>query len=149
MQSDAYLQSMDKPIWNQDRKAGRWIAAIVCLALLAAMSRLDFFKDYCAALYGHWIALMSGVISVAITFWEKVRNSLGKYVFYAIALMCVFLAGFQAWQDEHRALQTEQARNGNPSLSATIDQYSFTYGRSDSESIVTIFATIRNGLITI
>lgn len=54
---------------------------------------------------------MSGLVSVALTFWEKIHNSTGKYVLYAVAVMCVFLSAFQAWQDEHRALLAEQEKH--------------------------------------
>jgi hypothetical protein len=41
------------------------------------------------------------------------------YVFYAIAIMCVFLSSFQAWQDEHRALLLE-AKKEEPALSPRV-----------------------------
>jgi hypothetical protein len=96
---------VDRPIWSQEqpRNRKRLIAALLVVGLfLAGMSRLEFFREYLGALWPHWITLMSGVVSVAITFWEKIHDSIGKYVLYTVAAMCVFLAGFQAWQDEHK-----------------------------------------------
>lgn len=40
---------------------------------------------------------MSGVVSVLITFYEKLRTNVSRYVLYAVAAMCVFFSGFQAW----------------------------------------------------
>ena len=55
----------------------------------------------------HLIALMSGLASVAIATWEKIKKRpISSGIFLAIGCLCLLFASDQAWQDEHRNDQT-------------------------------------------
>jgi hypothetical protein len=130
----------NSPLWSGQQTTGRWkrwLTVLVCGAIFTAMFRFEFFGDYCAALYGHWVGLMSGAVSVGVTFWEKIHNSIGKYVLYGIAAMCIFFSGFQAWQDEHRILITEQNKH-NPQLEFTFSFMTVGNELPDPKSAVEI-----------
>jgi hypothetical protein len=79
----------NRAVWSeQQQKLPRkrvLVISLVAMLCLGAMSRFEFFGEYFSALWFHWIALMSGAVSVAITFWEKIHNSIGKYVLYTVA----------------------------------------------------------------
>ncbi len=66
--------------------------------------------EYGSALIGHWVALMSGIVSVAIGVFLRVRQWRSKIensditnrAFMGVGLLCIFYAGYQAWSDEHK-----------------------------------------------
>ncbi len=120
------------------------IAIAVGILMFAAMFAFQFFSVYMTAVLAHWVALMSGGVSVLIAFYQQIRKKAGPYVLYVVAAMCIFFAGFQAWQDEYRMYAAEQIQAGAPQLSAEIVQYGFAPGRTPDESIVTVFPTIYN-----
>lgn len=66
------------------------------------MFAFQFFNQFLLAVLSHWVALMSGVASIALGFLQTVRKKASPYVLYVVAAMCVFFAAFQAWQDQYR-----------------------------------------------
>ena len=113
------------------------------------------FWEYCSGLFDHWVALMSGVISLAIGIFLRVGHRLGKLshfsdatdlCFVAIGLICLFIAGYRTWLDEHRALLTERQFN-EPKLSATIQSTAIgqPYGQPDETSIVLVIDVMNAG----
>jgi len=85
-----------------------WIFFLGTFAFLVLFSNVFAgSKDFLAAVGSHWASLMSGLVSVAITFHEKIRESLSRYVLYTVAAACIFFACFQAWQDEHEKAQNQ------------------------------------------
>jgi hypothetical protein len=50
----------------------------------------------------HWVASMSGIVSLAIGFYEKTKNAVASKYLFAIAGICMVVAFDQAWMDEHR-----------------------------------------------
>ena len=55
---------------------------------------------------------MSGVVSLSLTFWERIRKSVvATRVFYLIAILCVLTSLFMAWKDQYDAFAAEQQRN--------------------------------------
>jgi hypothetical protein len=132
----------DRPIWSsQQSKSSKRFLVMLFIAVVgfAGMSRLEFFREYLGALWLHWIALMSGIVSVGITFWEKIHNSIGKYVLYTVAAMCVFLAGFQAWQDEHRIVVTAR----QPQLIGSFGE-SIGIAKNPNDSVLIVVGVIKN-----
>jgi hypothetical protein len=75
--------------------------ALLFAVLLVAFFLSKDFSVYLRSVATHWLSLMGGAVSVGITFWEKVRRTIGKYVLFSIAVLCVFWSGFRAWQEEH------------------------------------------------
>jgi hypothetical protein len=54
----------------------------------------------------HLVALMSGIASVLITFWERIKSRpVARRAFLVIAGLCLLLAFDQAWRDEHKNAQ--------------------------------------------
>jgi hypothetical protein len=117
-----------------------WIAIVVGVLLFVAI--FIFFSDfkiYAAAVRAHWIALMSSGVSIAITFYEKIRKSVGKYALYVVAVMCVFFSGFQAWQDQYHAVQ-----QATPNLVAKMQRISLMpYGNTQNVFMV-LLAKVKN-----
>jgi hypothetical protein len=60
----------------------------------------------------HWGVLMSGLISVLIGMVERFRRQIPKAFFWIVAALCLFLALFLAWEDEHQARQTAEVVGG-------------------------------------
>ena len=139
----------NRPIWSsQKNQFPKFLVILLVIGLsLLGMSRLEFFREYLGALLPHWIALMSGVVSVAITFWEKIHDSIGKYVLYTVAAMCVFLAGFQAWEDQHRAtIEAQNKLEGltTPKLTADFGEALGTSEANPADSVITLSGLIKN-----
>jgi hypothetical protein len=82
------------------------------LVLAVVWITFDSFHSYVWAVGKHWVALMSGLVSVAFTFYERVRRSVSRYWFYFVACLCLFLAGYQAWDEQERAFTSEHDKNG-------------------------------------
>jgi hypothetical protein len=120
-------------IYQQQKSWTRFIppvlAVLVGIGMFAGMFAFKSFGDYCRAVLTHWVALMSGGVSVIVTFYREIRKSAGKYVLYVVAAMCVFFAGFQAWQEQFKiARELEQKTNRlddeakKPKLHGLIDE---------------------------
>jgi hypothetical protein len=75
-------------------------------------------NEYLAALWMHWVALMSGIVSLLIGIGLRVnrRVSLNKladipdWIFISIGIICLFWAGYNAWDDKNTALITLQEK---------------------------------------
>ena len=92
------------PDTNPTTQAKKYVILVVVsfFVLFILYLLFDDLGIYIKDVLSHWLLIMSGVVSVTITFYEKIRDSMSKYALYAIALICVFFAGFQAWQDQYR-----------------------------------------------
>jgi hypothetical protein len=63
--------------------------------------------DYLSALWIHWVALMSGVVSLVLGIGlrvgrrvsSKVRGwtDIPDWIFVIVGALCLFFAGYQAW----------------------------------------------------
>jgi hypothetical protein len=61
-------------------------------------------RDFLHALLQHWVALMSGIASLVLSFWEKVwTQNVGKRVFLGVSALCFFVAFYCAWEEQHQA----------------------------------------------
>jgi len=68
-------------------------------------------RGFLLALWQHWKVLMSGTASIVLGLAALYFH--GKpmvWVFLSVGVVCIFVACFQAWNDEHKALQTERAK---------------------------------------
>jgi hypothetical protein len=64
---------------------------------------------------------MSGGVSVLLAFYQQIRKKVGDYVLYVVGAMCVFFAGFQAWQDQYDKVADLQGRlNAKPAASIQV-----------------------------
>ena len=144
---------------NQGRSWKSYIAPILAVllgvAMFAGMFAFQFFKVYMLAVLGHWVALMSGGVSVLVSFYKDIRRTAGKYVLYVVAGMCVFFAGFQSWQDQYRIADDKQEQINSkqkqldnltkPDLRGEIYQAIFSRsGDEDQDSLIIITAGIKN-----
>jgi hypothetical protein len=65
---------------------------------------MDDLMTFFSALLNHWIVLMSGVVSLAITLILRIRRKdISNKIFWAITVVILFVACFLAWRDEHVA----------------------------------------------
>jgi hypothetical protein len=118
------------------RKNLAWPAIVVAGAFIV-MLFLKYFPDYLVGIGQHWVVLMSGLVSVVLTIWEK-HLRVPHNVFYAIAALCVFIAGFMAWRDEYQkthpgvVMEIDQVAIGNaPSGDARLFITAELVNRSD------------------
>jgi hypothetical protein len=78
--------------------------------------------DYLRALWKHWIALASGVGSLVLSaILAHFKVTLPERAFWIMALVCFFIASFQAWRDGQAALlvaNAEMQRLRTPKYSA-------------------------------
>jgi hypothetical protein len=125
------------------------VAVLVGIGMFAGMFAFQFFKGYMVAVLSHWVALMSGGVSVLITFYQQIRKNAGKYVLYVVAAMCVFFAGFQAWQDQYK--ENAGGRDAGTFVLQGLPQTRYKLGVADNSGSVQLwlnFASIQNKLIT-
>lgn len=67
--------------------------------------------EWVAALWVHWVTLMSGVVSLLVGLWYRFgpsRRDLTNRAFIGVGAACIMLASYQAWMDEHQALLAER-----------------------------------------
>src|ERR1051326_2498155 len=65
---------------------------------------MNDLTSFFSALLNHWVVLMSGVVSLAITLILRIRGKdISNKVFWSIAVVFLFVACFLAWRDEHIA----------------------------------------------
>jgi hypothetical protein len=86
---------------------------------------LQFFS----AVLEHWLALMTGAVSLAFAIWQRVKHTrLPDKPFWVAAALCLSLAVFLAWRDKHTAYlkavkELEEIKNPNaPRFRAEVEQ---------------------------
>lgn len=84
-------------------KRRKWhLFAIAVVVPLLILKFIPEFRGYLGALSHHWVAWMSGSVSLCIAFYEQLKKGkLDERVFYLIAAIFFVFAGFQAWQDQY------------------------------------------------
>jgi hypothetical protein len=107
------------------------------------------FKEFLLALTNEWIILMSGVASVILAIvgttrkWEKVP----PLVFWGTAVACFFFASIRIWTIEYRARLAAEKHLQDltvPEFSGSILYRSVAPTKNETDSIVTLTATIKN-----
>jgi hypothetical protein len=66
------------------------------------------YRDYFAALWGDWVARMSGAASILLaflaTYWEFVVKH-GKVTLWIASAVCFAIASYRIWAKERRLLE--------------------------------------------
>lgn len=92
--------------------------------------------EFGQAVFSHWVALMSGAISLAITFIEKVKsNTIALRTLYVISIACIFTAFFFSWKDEKDRFY--------PGLRIHIDQTNIAPA-PPSSTLLTLVVSVKN-----
>lgn len=103
------------------------------------------------AVLSHWVALMSGVVSLVLTFLLRTRRKdISDRWFWLIAVCFLLFASFLAWRDEHRSLiktaeELAEERDPNtPRLNGKIEQVKVGKSTDSSDAQVLIHLSVRN-----
>jgi hypothetical protein len=75
-----------------------WAIALGAIVLIVIVS--SQFREYLGAVEVHYVATMSGAVSLAIAFYNNIKGKLDERLFYIIAIFFFFFAGYQAWHDQ-------------------------------------------------
>jgi hypothetical protein len=86
---------------EKKRLTTRQLLAFAILGFAFVLLFLPRSRDFLAATASHFVASMTGLVSLGIALYEQVKGKSDERLFYLIAAMCFFFAGFQAWEDEH------------------------------------------------
>lgn len=110
------------------------------------MQTINEIGQFLWAVIYNWAGLSTGGVIVALVgFWHLLKNQpIPRRLGFVLAVFFLISGFFLAWQDQHRALLWEQQKNSMPQLSETLDQFLGAPGRSYDESLLAIFATVRN-----
>lgn len=90
--------------------------------------------EYLSALWAHWAALMSGLVGLLMGIFLRIGRRMSAtikkwidipdWVFICIGLICLFWAGYAAWQDKNLELITLQGRLKSPEFSGHLSTIS-------------------------
>jgi len=98
------------------------------------------FGQFVSAIFEHWVVLMSGLVSVAISIRERLKNrSISSTIFWTVAVLCVFFACFKAWRDEHHSLVSLRE-----SMDVIARIRNVVVGGSGDSTLLTFVVEIRN-----
>jgi len=104
------------------------------------MGELQLFLS---AVWDNWVAVMSGVISLLIGIYEKIKDkTIKSSIFFFVAFLCVFIAFFMAWRDEHRMVITLENRFKSPEFHTRIS--AINSGIHNSYAMISVTCEIRN-----
>jgi hypothetical protein len=69
---------------------------------------------FLAAVFGHYVTAMSGIVSFGLAFWQRAKGrNVTDNIFWLIAIVFLSTALFQAWDDQfNRAEQLQVQLNG-------------------------------------
>lgn len=137
------------------------------------MQVLSDIVRFGGAVISHWVAIF-GIASLAFAFWLRStkKTNIPDIIFWCVAIICLFLAFFLTWNDEHNKWIAENnrwiAENNKwiaenkksmdleaqlkkekeqkiTKLSAQVETLAEApAGKKDENSIVTVVATIKN-----
>jgi hypothetical protein len=63
------------------------------------------------AVGSHWVASMSGVVAIAAGVVQHFRRAkLPPLLWITVGTVCLFIASYQAWLDEHKAYEAAQCK---------------------------------------
>jgi hypothetical protein len=112
---------------------------------------VTMFIEYLSALLQHWVALMTGIVSLVIGLWlrfGKVNIESGpdipNWAFFSITVICIFISGYQAWADKNTTLLALQKKLQTPELPGEITQAS--RGMLNNIPLIAVSGIIRNPL---
>jgi hypothetical protein len=80
--------------------------------------------EYLAAIWAHWVALMSGVVGLLLGIGMRVGRQISErlrrwtdipgWIFIIVGVLCILYAGYQTWSDEHTSLLSLQRSLASP-----------------------------------
>jgi hypothetical protein len=114
--------------------------------------------SFVSALSSHWVALILGIVSLAMTIALRARGRKPRNkIFWSLAALCLFVACFLAWRDEHgmrdkaeqesARLREELAKakvQNVPQLSCHIDRVVIGEGSDTKLTQVFVLLTVQN-----
>jgi len=110
----------------------------------------DFVKFFGAVAAG-WVFLMSGIASVGVAVWLRIRrrSDIATAPFWVIAAICLLFAFFLAWRSERRgriAAESTVQEMATPHLEGSIEMIDVGHIKSTDElqSVVLIWLGVRN-----
>ena len=110
----------------------------------------DFVKFFGAVAAG-WVFLMSGIASVGVAVWLRIRrrSDIATAPFWVIAAICLLFAFFLAWRSERRgriAGESTVQEMATPHLEGSIEMIDVGHIKSTDElqSVVLIWLGVRN-----
>jgi hypothetical protein len=87
-------------------------------------------QEYLPALWIHWVALMSGTISLFIAVGLRIGRRFSRvakgwsdipdWIFISVGIVCLFWAGYGAWQDKNTALLDLQDKLKTPKFDGAL-----------------------------
>ena len=112
-------------------------------------------RHYLAALWSHWVALMSGLVglllavglrigrqvSTNIRLWSDVPD----WMFICAGAACLLWAGYATWNDTHRALVNLQERLRSPEFTGELSFWSVCpVGSRGQDTFIIVMGTVIN-----
>lgn len=70
-------------------------------------------SDFAAFMYAvasHWVALMTGIVSLAWALYERYKGRPRERLFWSVAVIFLILAFFLAWKDEFKRAEDLEAK---------------------------------------
>lgn len=108
------------------------------------------FRDFLWAVASNWVALMSGLVSVLVAAYLRLKkkSDIASTGFWIVAAMCLYLGCFLAWRDEHRSkvsALSSLSELTTPRLQCHIDQVDIASGRwFKHRTLLLLWASITN-----
>ncbi len=112
-------------------------------------------RNYIWALWGHWVALMSGLVGLLITVGLRIGrqfstnislwSDIPDWLFACVCATGLLWAGYAAWDDEHRALVNLQERLRSPEFTGELEFLSIcSVDSRDQDSFIIAIGSIIN-----
>src|SRR6267154_4801759 len=74
------------------------------------------------SVFAHVVASMSGVASFVFSLIERIRKKkLSSRIFFAVGILCLIIAFYQAWEDEHIKVVQLQKQLEEPNVTFDFD----------------------------
>jgi hypothetical protein len=112
-------------------------------------------RTYLSALWGHWVALMSGLVGLLLAVGLRIGRQVSAdirlwsdipdWLFICVGAACLFWAGYATWNDTHRALVSLQERLRSPEFTGEVNFLSVCpAGSRDQDTFVIVMGSIVN-----
>jgi len=82
-------------------------------------------RDFLAALYDDWLALVSGIASVVLAVWVALfapSSEVARKALWLTFAICLFVAAYRIWAREHRLYVEEKAKHQRFRLVFEVDE---------------------------
>jgi hypothetical protein len=122
----------------ETKRLSSWLLLSIVVVLFIGSLFAEPMRAYYFSVVSHWIASMSGVVSVAIGLFERAKKKLDARVFYLVAGLCLFIACFQAWQDVRRSSADLQDKLNNRQPNFGLELSGAVIGPTKKNSTITV-----------